>query len=37
VVIKALRTDEEFWQAKFTHEIRLYQAFTATPNTHHRA
>lgn len=31
VVIKALRTDEEFWQAKFTHEIRLYQAFTDNP------
>ncbi|MGH3519135.1 MAG: phosphotransferase [Haloechinothrix sp.] len=31
VVIKALRTDEEFWQAKFTHEIRLYQAFTENP------
>jgi hypothetical protein len=31
VVIKALRTDEEFWQAKFTHEIRLYQAFTKNP------
>jgi hypothetical protein len=31
VVIKALRTDEEFWQAKFAHEIRLYQAFTDIP------
>lgn len=31
VVIKALRTDEEFWQAKFAHEIRLYQAFTENP------
>jgi hypothetical protein len=31
VVIKALRTDEEFWQAKFTHEIRLYQTFTENP------
>lgn len=31
VVIKALRTDEEFWQAKFEHEIRLYQAFTEHP------
>jgi Phosphotransferase enzyme family len=31
VVIKALRTDEDFWQAKFTHEIRLYQAFTENP------
>jgi hypothetical protein len=31
VVIKALRTGEEFWQAKFAHEIRLYQAFTDTP------
>lgn len=31
VVIKALRTEEEFWQAKFAHEIRLYQAFTEHP------
>lgn len=31
VVIKALRTHEDFWQAKFTHEIRLYQAFTVNP------
>jgi hypothetical protein len=31
VVIKALRTDEEFWQTKFIHEIRLYQAFTENP------
>lgn len=31
VVIKALRTSEEFWQAKFDHEIRLYQAFTQHP------
>jgi serine/threonine protein kinase len=31
VVIKALRTDEEFWQAKFAHEIRLYQSFTEHP------
>jgi hypothetical protein len=31
VVIKALRTDEEFWRAKFTHEIQLYQAFTQHP------
>jgi hypothetical protein len=31
VVIKALRTDEEFWQAKFTHEIGHYQAFTENP------
>ncbi|MGH3979786.1 MAG: phosphotransferase [Pseudonocardiaceae bacterium] len=31
VVIKALHTGEEFWQAKFDHEIRLYQAFTANP------
>jgi hypothetical protein len=31
VVIKALRSDEEFWQAKFTHEIRLCQAFTEDP------
>jgi Phosphotransferase enzyme family len=31
VVIKALRTDEAFWQAKFAHEIRLYQAFADTP------
>jgi serine/threonine protein kinase len=31
VVIKALRTDDEFWQAKFTHEIQLYQAFTQNP------
>ncbi|ORT53589.1 phosphotransferase [Frankia sp. KB5] len=31
VVIKVLRADEEFWQAKFTHEIRLYQAFTENP------
>ncbi|MCK9932720.1 phosphotransferase [Frankia sp. Mgl5] len=27
VVIKALRGGEEFWQARFIHEIRLYQAF----------
>ena len=31
VVIKVLRTGEEFWQARFDHEIRLYQAFTANP------
>jgi hypothetical protein len=31
VVIKALRTGEEFWQAKFDHEIRLYLAFTQNP------
>jgi aminoglycoside phosphotransferase (APT) family kinase protein len=31
VVIKALRTGEEFWRAKFDHEIRLYQAFTEHP------
>lgn len=31
VVIKALRTGEEFWRAKFAHEIRLYQAFTEHP------
>ncbi len=31
VVIKALRTDEAFWQAKFDHEILLYQAFVTTP------
>lgn len=31
VVIKVLRTDEEFWQAKFTREIRLYQAFAENP------
>lgn len=31
VVIKVLRTGEEFWQAKFTHEIRLYQAFAENP------
>ncbi|ABW12917.1 aminoglycoside phosphotransferase [Parafrankia sp. EAN1pec] len=31
VVIKVLRTDEEFWQARFIHEIRLYQAFTENP------
>jgi hypothetical protein len=31
VVIKALRTGEEFWQAKFDHEIRLHQAFTQNP------
>ena len=30
-VIKALRTGEEFWQAKFDHEIRLHQAFTQNP------
>jgi len=31
VVIKVLRTDDGFWQAKFDHEIRVYQAFTDTP------
>lgn len=31
VAIKALHTDEEFWQTKFAHEIRLYQAFTEHP------
>ncbi|MDA8369527.1 MAG: phosphotransferase [Nocardiopsaceae bacterium] len=31
VVVKALRTDEYFWQAKFGHEVGLYQAFQATP------
>ncbi len=31
VVIKALRTDEEFWQTRFIHEIRLYQAFAENP------
>ncbi|WP_199434999.1 phosphotransferase [Qaidamihabitans albus] len=31
VVIKALRTDEEFWRDKLAHEIRLYQAFTEYP------
>lgn len=31
VVIKALRTDEEFWRAKFAHEIGIYQAFAAFP------
>jgi muconolactone delta-isomerase len=31
VLIKALRTDEQFWRAKFAHEIRLYQAFTEHP------
>lgn len=31
VVIKALRTDEEFWRAKFRHEIRVYRAFTEYP------
>ncbi|MBI1759493.1 MAG: phosphotransferase [Actinobacteria bacterium] len=31
VVIKALRTGEEFWRTKFDHEIRLYQAFTEHP------
>ena len=30
-MIKALRTGEEFWQAKFDHEIRLHQAFTQNP------
>ncbi|MDR7303374.1 phosphotransferase [Haloactinomyces albus] len=27
VVIKVLRTDEEFWRAKFAHEIRLYRTW----------
>lgn len=31
VMIKALRTDEAFWQAKFAHEIRLYRAFVENP------
>ncbi|MGH3721598.1 MAG: phosphotransferase [Pseudonocardiaceae bacterium] len=31
VVIKALRTDEALWRARFDHEIRLYQAFTRNP------
>jgi len=30
-MIKTLRTDEEFRKARFVHEIRLYQAFTANP------
>jgi hypothetical protein len=31
VTIKAPRTDEEFRQAIFCHEIRLHQAFADTP------
>lgn len=31
VMVKVLRTDEEFWRAKFAHEIRLYQAFALFP------
>jgi Phosphotransferase enzyme family len=31
VVIKVLRTDEEFWQAKFDHEIRIYRALAERP------
>jgi hypothetical protein len=31
VVIKALRTDEDFWRAKFDHEIHLYQTFALNP------
>ncbi len=31
VVIKVLRTHEERWQARFTHEILLYQAFSEHP------
>ncbi|MGH3831313.1 MAG: phosphotransferase [Pseudonocardiaceae bacterium] len=31
VVIKALRSGEEFWRAKFDHEIRLYRAFAENP------
>ncbi|APU21295.1 hypothetical protein UA75_16435 [Actinoalloteichus sp. GBA129-24] len=31
VVIKVLLTDEEFWQAKFHHETRIYQAFARNP------
>ena len=31
VVIKALRTSEEFWAQKLSREIRVYQAFTETP------
>lgn len=31
VVIKVLRTQDEFWRARFAHEIRLYQAFTENP------
>ncbi len=31
VVIKTLRTGEEFWQARFDREIRLYQAFAENP------
>jgi len=31
VVIKALRTSEEFWAQKLAREIRVYQAFTQAP------
>jgi hypothetical protein len=31
VVIKVLRSDEELWQARFRHEIGLYQAFAGHP------
>ena len=30
-VIKACLTDEPFWQAKFSHEIGVYRAFTVSP------
>jgi hypothetical protein len=31
VVIKVLRTNEEFWHTTFAHEIQLYQALTENP------
>jgi hypothetical protein len=31
VVIKVLRTSDEFWRTKFDHEISLYQAFAKNP------
>jgi hypothetical protein len=31
VVIKVLRSDEELWQARFRHEIGLYQVFAGHP------
>ena len=31
VVIKVLVSNEEFWRAKFIHEIAMYQAFTEHP------
>lgn len=31
VIVKVLRDDDDFWAAKFAHEIRLYRAFSEYP------